>query len=148
MFYCSCYQIKTCKLSIPMNKIKIRVYTDQDKNEVLAIFQLNVPTYFAEQEMQELSGYLDRHIEQYFVIEMNGAIIGAGGINFENSFKTGVISWDFLHPDEQEKGYGRMLLQHRLNILKAIPSIENVMVRTSQLTFQFYEKSGFKTVEI
>jgi len=131
-----------------MDKHKIRAYTIQDKNKVLAIFQLNVPTHFAEREVKDLSDYLDRHIEQYFVIEKAGEIIGAGGINFENDSKTGVISWDFLHPDEQGKGYGKMLLQYRLDILKSIHDIENVSVRTSQLTFQFYEKSGFTTTEI
>jgi|SRR5690554_5261543 len=131
-----------------MNKHTIRAYTSQDKKKVLDIFQLNVPSYFAESELNDLSIYLDQHLEQYFVLEINGEIIGAGGINFENDSKTGIISWDFLHPEEHGKGYGQLLLQHRLDVLKAMHTIEKVTVRTSQLVFQFYEKNGFKTIEI
>ena len=41
-----------------------------------------------------------------------------------------------------------MLLEHRITILKDINSIEKIIVRTSQLTYTFYEKSGFEIIKI
>lgn len=131
-----------------MDNLKIRAYQTTDKSLVLKIFQLNVPKYFAESELEDLKRYLDKEIEEYFVAEMNDEIIGAGGINFENEKKTAIISWDFIHPNYQGKGIGRKLLHHRLELLKSMKNIETIIVRTSQLTFKFYEKSGFKIDEI
>jgi ribosomal-protein-alanine N-acetyltransferase len=130
------------------NIISIREYTSLDKTILLEILKLNIPEYFVESELEDLSNYLDNEIERYFVIELNHEIIGAGGINFENDYTVGKISWDFIHPKYQKLGIGRKLLQHRLDILKSMKSIETISVRTSQLTFKFYEKNGFILTEI
>jgi len=124
-------------------KLKIRAYHPYDKPKLLALLKLNVPQYFAESEIADLDEYLEHGIEQYFVIEYESSIIGAGGINIEDNNTTGKISWDFIDPEFQGKGVGRELLKYRINLLKSISSIENIRVRTSQLTYQFYEKSGF-----
>ncbi|MDW7694559.1 GNAT family N-acetyltransferase [Flammeovirgaceae bacterium SG7u.111] len=77
------------------------------------------------------------------MVEHNGQLIGAGGINFENEYKTGKISWDFIDPTFQGLGIGGKLLKHRIELLKSMESIELIMVRTSQLAYKFYEKNGF-----
>lgn len=134
---------------LKMNNItSIREYTSLDKSRLLEILKLNIPEYFAESEIEDLSNYLDNEIEKYFVVERDNKIVGAGGINFKNHYKTGIISWDFIHPKYQKLGIGKKLLQHRLDILKSIESIETISVRTSQLTFQFYEKNDFILTEI
>ncbi|PWH86727.1 GNAT family N-acetyltransferase [Brumimicrobium oceani] len=126
-----------------MRNLKIRAYQTKDKCKVVEIFKSNVPKYFAESELEDLKCYLGNQIEVYFVAEMNDEIIGAGGINFEDEKKTGIISWDFIHPNHQGKGIGSKLLQHRLELLKSMQNIDTINVRTSQLTFMFYEKNGF-----
>jgi ribosomal protein S18 acetylase RimI-like enzyme len=128
-------------------KIKIRAYKSVDKPKLLEILKLNVPEYFAESEINDLDEYLDHKIEKYFVAEIDDMIIGAGGINFENDFKTGKISWDFIHPEFQGIGVGRKLLNHRLDILKSMKNVETISVRTSQLAYKFYEKNGFVLLE-
>ncbi|WP_017259398.1 GNAT family N-acetyltransferase [Pedobacter arcticus] len=123
--------------------LKIRQYQLEDKEILLDILKLNVPNYFAPSEIDDLESYLDNEIEHYFVAELNSKIVGAGGINFENNYTIGKISWDFIAPDFQGKGIGQKLLAHRINFLKSIPSVENVLVRTSQHAYKFYEKNGF-----
>lgn len=126
----------------------IREYKPDDKEELLNILRLNVPTYFAESEIDDLANYLDSEIERYFVVEIDRKLVGAGGINFADHNKIGKISWDFIHPDFQGFGIGRKLLTHRLQLIKSMESIEKISVRTSQLAYQFYEKSGFTLLNI
>jgi [ribosomal protein S18]-alanine N-acetyltransferase len=131
-----------------MHEITIRPYTPVDKSAVLELLKLNIPQYFAPSEMDDFKRYIEQHLEQYFVVILVDKIIGAGGINFADNFKTGKISWDFIHPLFQGKGLGQMLLQHRLDILTAMPHIETIMVRTSQLAYKFYQKNGFVLNEL
>lgn len=126
----------------------IRKYQAKDKPFLIGILKQLVPTYFAENEINDFENYLDHEIEQYFVVEVNRKIIGSGGINFENDFKTGKISWDFIAPEYHGKGIGELLLNHRINILKSMPDIDSIRVRTSQLSYTFYEKNGFVIQEI
>ena len=122
-------------------QLQIRDYHPNDRDFVIAIMELNVPQYFAVSEVADLSDYLEYHIEKYFVVLIDGKIIGAGGINFENN--GAVISWDFIDPAFHGKGIGRKLLQHRIQLIKSMEDIATITVRTSQLTYKFYEKSGF-----
>ena len=50
--------------------------------------------------------------------------------------------------NEQGKSLGKKLLRYRIEVLKAIPSIKKITVRTSQLAYKFYEKQGFTLNEI
>jgi len=126
----------------------IRNYYSTDKEEILKIFRLNTPAYFSPEEEKDLNHYLDLEIDMYFVLEMNGKIVGSGGINLSDDRKNGIISWDLLHPDFQRKGLGNQLLQYRLNKLKEMQTIDRIIVRTSQLVYPFYEKNGFQLKEI
>lgn len=125
----------------------IRRYQATDKQEIIALFLHNTPHFFAPEEEKDLHEYLEHELEEYFVLEFNGRIIGSGGINFP---KQGVafISWDLLHPDFQRKGFGSILLVHRLEVLKANPEIRKMVVRTSQLVYSFYAKAGFELREV
>lgn len=125
----------------------IREYHASDKPHLLAILRLNIPKYFFEAELDDLSRYLDEAVEMYYVVEVDHEIIGAGGINFDDDH-TGVISWDYLHPAFHGKGIGRELLQYRLDILCDMPNIKKIRVRTSQFTHGFYAKSGFVLKEM
>ncbi|MGJ1325009.1 GNAT family N-acetyltransferase [Sphingobacterium faecium] len=123
--------------------VVIRAYEVRDREIVLSVMQENIPAYFAQDEMEDLKYYLDFEIEQYFVLEAEGKIVACGGINLELEERRGVISWDIVLPSEQGKGYGRKLLEHRIAILKSMPDIDRITVRTSQMTYLFYQKNGF-----
>ena len=128
--------------------ITIRSYETKDKGEVLELIRLNTPRFFAEEEEADFKKYLEGEIERYFVVLFNNQIVGCGGVNFEDGGTTGVISWDILHPDFQRKSLGTKLLQYRLEKLKLMDNIQKIKVRTSQVSFKFYEKQGFKVSEI
>ena len=124
--------------------IIIREYQSNDFDLVIDSIRLNTPQFFAAEEEKDLCFYLQNEIEEYFVIELNQAIIGCGGINIDGN--TGKISWDIIHPDFQGKGIGKKLLEFRLQLLKADTTIKKIMVRTSNLAYNFYQKSGFKLI--
>ena len=121
----------------------IRPYITNDCEKIIQLFKLNTPKYFAVTEEEDLIYYLDEHAQNYFVIESQGELIGCGGYNFSDDLATGIISWDILHPQQQGKGFGTVLLNYRIEKLKEDMKIKIVSVRTSQVVFKFYEKAGF-----
>ena len=123
--------------------IIIREYKASDKNELIAIMKLNVPKYFAENEIEDLKDYLENKIEKYFVVEIENKLVGSGGINFVSENMTAMISWDFILPNYQGKGIGQKLLKHRIEFIKLMKDVKNIQVRTSQFAYTFYEKNGF-----
>ena len=131
-----------------MQKLTIRSFQKSDLNRALEILKLNIPKYFAQEELLDFKKYIDNEIDQYFVAEINNRLIGCGGINFEHENKLAKIAWDFVDPEYHKKGIGTQLLQHRIKYIKDEFPEYRIIVRTSQMTFEFYKKQGFKLTEI
>lgn len=123
--------------------IHIRPYLPTDQQEVIAILQLNTPHFFAHEEKADLLRYLAYEREDYFVLTQNQTIIGSGGINYKTEKNTAYISWDLLHPHYQRHGYGSQLLQYRISRIAHLHPTMQIVVRTSQLAYAFYEANGF-----
>jgi ribosomal protein S18 acetylase RimI-like enzyme/SAM-dependent methyltransferase len=121
----------------------IRPYHPTDRAALLALLQLHIPRYFAPAEADDFASYLDRELEDYFVFEADGQILGAGGINYFWEEKTARLSWDIVHPGHQGQGIGKALALHRLGIIRSHPGIEQIVVRTTQLAHAFYHQLGF-----
>lgn len=121
----------------------IRTYHPTDRAALLALLQLHIPGYFAPSEADDFATYLACEIEDYFVFEADGQILGAGGINYFLTEKTARLSWDLVHPDYQGQGIGKALTLHRINLIRSYPGIEQIVVRTTQLAHVFYHKLGF-----
>lgn len=130
------------------NEIIIREYKSSDKQAILNLLRLNTPGYFSPQEESDLVYYLENEIEYYFVLELGTQTVGSGGFNFSPDKTTGIISWDILHPDFQRKSLGSILLNHRIEKIREFKDVQTVIVRTSQLSYSFYEKQGFTLIEI
>lgn len=126
----------------------IRAYHVTDKENVVVLLDLNTPQYFAAEEKQDFISYLENEIEYYYVAELDNAIIACGGFNFAKDDTNGFIAWDIVHPNFQGKGIGKSLLNFRIEKLQSFDSIQKITVRTSQHVFAFYEKAGFKLVDI
>ncbi len=133
---------------MPLNDTLIRFYHPNDQTELLQLLTLNTPKYFSPEERDDLVDYLNHHIEQYFVLELHGKIVGAGGINFSEDRRIGKISWDLFHPAYQGKGLGSQLTRFRIELLQNLEHIETISVRTSQVAYLFYQKMGFVLLEI
>ncbi len=126
----------------------IRKYVPSDFLAVLTLIQLNSPKYFHPSEEKDLIKYLKLDLEEYYVVEIAGQLVGAGGINFGfSNGETARISWDLIHPDWQGKGIGSGLTLFRINEIKKNSKVIKIEVRTSQLVYAFYQKLGFELVE-
>ena len=125
----------------------VRLYKPEDEQAVLQLLRSNIPKFFDESELADLTAYLKNERESYFVFESSeGQILGAGGMNFFDEGKTGRISWDFVHADHHGKGIGGKLLNYRLDLFEADDKIEKIVVRTSQFAADYYSKFGFKLI--
>ena len=122
----------------------IRKYEPTDKEQLRTLIQANTPKDFHKDEEIEFMEYLDQGLEDYFVVVEDEMIIGCGGINYEPEIKQAVISWDMIHPEHHGKGVGRLLMEHRLEVINAKTEYEVIRVRTSQHAHGFYAKMGFK----
>ena len=71
--------------------VTIREYRTTDKDDVMELIRRNTPEYFAAEEEIDLSDYLDREIELYYVLVTNDRIVGCGGINFADDKTVGKI---------------------------------------------------------
>jgi N-acetylglutamate synthase-like GNAT family acetyltransferase len=130
------------------NQITIRPYEIQDKSALIDLFRMNTPKYFGVEEENDFIRYLEFEIESYFVIEKNDQIVGCGGVNLNLEERIGIISWGMIHPDFQGQKLGSELLKYRISFLKNNYNLQNIIVRTSQLVFPFYQKHGFELKEI
>ncbi|HET6245097.1 MAG: GNAT family N-acetyltransferase [Bacteroidetes bacterium] len=130
------------------DQVSIKSYETKDKSFIMALLKMNTPKYFSPKEENDLIYYLENEIENYFVVEYEKKIVACGGINFSDDLTTAKISWDIIHPHFQAKGIGSLLLNHRLTLLKSFNHLQIISVRTSQLAYKFYEKHGFKLVEV
>ncbi|MDD2983332.1 MAG: GNAT family N-acetyltransferase [Crocinitomicaceae bacterium] len=124
----------------------IRKFNSSDKNALLEVLRSNTPKFFALSEEKDFNDYLEREIEDYFVVEEDGKILACGGINYFPKEEKARISWDMVDPKSQGKGIGGNLMEHRIQLLKNTADINFIEVRTSQHTSLFYEKMGFELV--
>ena len=125
----------------------VRPYTLADDSAILELLRLNTPQYFAESEEADLLDYLSNRIDHYYIVEIDDIIMWCGGFNRTPDGKSGVLSWDIIHPDSQGKGVGSALAQHRIKTMQEL-GVDNISVRTSQHAYKFYEKMGFTLKEV
>src|SRR6476661_10435515 len=110
--------------------MKIRAYQNSDKEAVLNLLNLNTPIFFANEEKPGFEEYLNNQSRYYYVVEVDGIVVGSGGFNLFDDLELVRISWDMVHPLYQGKGLGKALLLYRINIIKDLDDIKYLVVRT------------------
>ncbi|HLG40392.1 MAG TPA: GNAT family N-acetyltransferase [Chitinophagaceae bacterium] len=125
----------------------IRKYKPSDRKHVLFLLEQNTPEYFAPSEKKDLLEFLAEHPVTYFVYEIGRQVVGCGGYHLESPNK-GRISWNIIHPDYKGAGIGKKLVIYCLEILKQKHGLSEIIVKTSNLSYGFYEKLGFKLSRI
>jgi N-acetylglutamate synthase-like GNAT family acetyltransferase len=72
---------------------------------VIELLRSNTPTFFAPAEEKDLIAYLDKEIEDYFVVEENSKIIAAAGINYFPKEKRLTFLGILLNLNHKEKNW-------------------------------------------
>ncbi|HEX6124507.1 MAG TPA: GNAT family N-acetyltransferase [Pyrinomonadaceae bacterium] len=123
-----------------------RPYETRDLVGVVDIFRSNIPKYFDPGEEAGLRDFLAEFSDNYFVGELDGQVVGAGGVVL-NDEQTISLCWGMVRSDHLGTGLGRDLTQFRIE--KARENFGNLplVISTSQHTRGFYERFGFRLLE-
>lgn len=126
--------------------MNIRRYTSDDLESVVAIFRSNIPKYFGPGEESGLRDFLEKFSDDYYVCEIDGDIVGAGGIAV-NADQTVSLCWGMIREDHLGTGRGRALTEFRINKAREKFGGLPLVISTSQHTQGFYERFGFRLTE-
>lgn len=124
----------------------IRQYAPSDLEAVVAIFRSNIPKYFGLTEEPGLREFLAEFAEHYYVIEVGGEVVGAGGIGL-NDDDTVSLCWGMVHDRHLGTGLGKLLTEYRIERSREVFGDKAMVTSTSQHTEGFYKKFGFVTIE-
>jgi tetratricopeptide (TPR) repeat protein len=129
--------------------LSVRDYREADRAACLAIFDSNVPNYFAAHERIDFIAFLDDLPGPYLVIEDRGTIVACGGFaRHESEPHVITLCWGIVDQGHHKKGLGKMLLVERLRRLIATYAEQDIVVYTSQHTAGFFARHGFETSHI
>lgn len=126
--------------------MEFRCYRSSDLDAVVAIFRSNIPKYFGPAEEQGLRDFLSEYAEDYFVLLLDGEIVGSGGIAL-NEDKTVSLCWGMVRADHMGTRPGVKLTDFRINLARERFGGLPLVIETSQHTERFDEKFGFVTTE-
>ena len=136
----------------------IRKYETRDFSACMQIFKTNVPTYFTLEEVDEFERFLSKLNDPevtdnppYYVMELENRLIGCGGFGDKKGIDgrdSVTFVWGMVDRSYHRLGYGEKLLQFRLEEIQfQFPGIP-VILDTTQFSYTFFEKYGFRTVKI
>lgn len=124
-----------------------RGYQPDDKAACLAIFDSNVPRYFDLIERPLFADFLDAPNGRYFVLELNGCVVGCGGYVREDPDIDGTRSvtftWGMVDNARHKKGLGQALAEHRLAAIRSERDIDEVRLSTTPEVAPFFARFGF-----
>lgn len=133
-----------------VGRIRIRDYTEEDLDACLAVFDSNVPRYFRVEERPGFEAYLRELPGPYLVaVDEEDGVVACGGHALRDE-PPGLadLCWGMVRGDLHGRGLGRRLTLRRLDAARRDPRVEEVALNTSQLTTGFYERLGFRTIEV
>lgn len=129
-----------------MRPLNVRRYSPEYTNAVVSIFSSNVPRYFSPSEEAGLREFLIEHGDSYYLIELDGEVVGSGGIALNND-NTVSLCWGMVRADHLGTGLGKKLTEFRIQIAQEKFGGLPLVISTSQHTRGFYEKLGFIVTE-
>jgi ribosomal-protein-alanine N-acetyltransferase len=85
---------------------------------------------------------------RFFVVIADGIVVGCGGFGDKDNTGNITLAWGLVHKDYHKTGLGELLLLHRLEQIKLLYPSKPVGVDTTQFSYGFFERFGFKTTKI
>ena len=127
----------------------LRPYVEADRPAVLALFDANVPTFFAPDERHWLEDSLEDLDGPAFLVSVNGVAAAFGGYEIWDYYDKALLCWGMAHPRFHGRGLGRWLLAARLALIAGeIPRTRWVTVDTSPKIAPFFLSHGFETASV
>ncbi|MBC7695699.1 MAG: GNAT family N-acetyltransferase [Burkholderiales bacterium] len=133
--------------------ITIKPYLPEYNSRLIDIFKSNMPLYFALEELPLFNAFLEKDVflKNYSVVLKDGLIVGCGGIDLNQPTKYTnephvIMTWGMIDYKYHKEGLGKALLLFRIQQAKKIHPGLKIALGTTQYTFLFFEKYGFKTV--
>ena len=136
----------------------IREYTSADKSQCLEIFKSNCPLYFTPEEFEPFTKFLDNlgmapiygnsEADYFYVIEDRDRITGCGGFYKIKNENKARYAWGMIHNDCHKMKYGTILNDFRVGRIHELYPNALITLGTSQHTFGFFQKMGFKVTGI
>lgn len=135
-----------------MNSL-VREYKPEDKQFCLKAFESNIPEFFVQDELIDFDNFLNRIATEnintkYYVVVHNNQIIGCGGFGDKDNKSVLSLTWGLIDKSYHKKGFGALLLKHRLDEAKRLFPELPMVLDTTQHSFGFFEKYGFKVTKI
>lgn len=131
-----------------MSQTKIRPYQPSDLEACIEIFKSNMPTFFFEHELPMFRAYLEKHgLHHYWCILENDRVVGCGGYFVDESGQSR-LCWGLIEHRHHHRGFGRKLVEFRINELLKNPKVVSIGLDTSQHNPEFFKKFGFQEVSV
>ena len=139
-----------------MATITIREYKPADRNACIEVFKSNTPSFFTDGELNDFKLWLDGQDvgrtaynntveEDYSVALLDGKIVGSGGFYISREQKIARLAWGMVENSLHKQGIGKALLVHRINSIENLFPGYKIRLDTTQRSFEFFQKMGFKT---
>ena len=128
--------------------MKLCEYTSADEKDCLAIFDSNMPLYFAPQERETFQRFLNKLAAPYFYFVVRDEmekIVGCGGTKLDLSNGQAWLRWGMVAREFHKRRIGTFLTLSRMYRACQIPEIQTIWMGTGQDSYRFYEKIGFVT---
>lgn len=121
-----------------------RAYREDDRAACVALFESNVPEYFAEVELEDFLETL-QYIDRYWVIEQAGeGIVACGGYaGVPDEPGVAALCWGMVRRDLHRRGLGDFLAGERLRRIDADEDFNAVVIETTRFSCGFYARYGF-----
>jgi ribosomal protein S18 acetylase RimI-like enzyme len=125
--------------------VKLRPWRTRDRAAGLALFDSNVPRFFAAKERRDFADFVDHLRGPYFVLEnAAGEVVGCGGYQrADGDPSVVVLCWGMVRADRHRGGLGARLLTERLDRIADEPRYRLVTIETSQHSRGFFARHGF-----
>ena len=114
-----------------------------------------MPLYFTQQEAEQFEQWLDHFrtkdensVDCYYVLEVNGLVVGCGGFGYLYTSKTATLAWGLVHRNHHKQGLGKQLFEFRISQIKTMFPEAEILLDTTQHSYSFFEKLGFKIEKI
>lgn len=122
--------------------------TPEDVAGCLEVFDSNVPDFFSDSERDEFRSFLENLPGPYYVLGGDEGLAACGGYAVTAATGVADLCWGMVRRDLHGRGIGRVMTRLRVARAAQDNTTRQVALNTSQHTVGFYERMGFRLVEV